>query len=105
MQSEGQYQPYQPNTTTQTHHRSLLVTVILVLVTIFFPIVGHIILSVIILRDDLSLFEKIVWLVAIWLIWFLGPLLYLLVGQRKNRLFPGHALFERRPQQPAYPRD
>jgi len=103
------------NATMPVHHRNLLVTIILILVSVFLPIVGHIILSVIILDDDLTLFEKIVWLVVIWLVWFAGPLIYLLVGQRKNRLFGGHSPLEQRTpppqyqpyqyQQPQYPRD
>lgn len=103
------------NVTMPAHHRNMLVTIILILVSVFLPVVGHIILSVIILNDDLSLFEKIVWLVVIWLVWFAGPLIYLLVGQRKNRLFGGHSPLEHRSQpqqyqqyqyqQPQYPRD
>ncbi len=114
-----QNQPQQPQYVTMpVHHRNLLVTIILILVSIFLPIVGHVILSAFILTDDLSVLEKVVWLVVIWVAWFIGPLAYLLVGQRKNRLFGGHALFERRPspqssayqpyqpyQQPQYPRD
>ena len=112
-----QNQPQQPQYVTMpVHHRNMLVTVVLILVTIFLPIVGHIILSAIILTDDLSLFEKIVWLVVIWIAWFIGPLAYLLVGQRKNRLFGGHSPLEHQTpqqpytpyqsyQQPQYPRD
>ena len=108
MQSQGQYQPYQsyqPKPAMQPYHRNLLVTIFLIVVSVLFPIVGHLILTVVILRDDLSTFEKIVWLGVIWLVWFLGPLIYLLVGQRKNRFFGGHALFDRKDQQPQYPRD
>jgi hypothetical protein len=65
---------------------SALATGCLILTLIFIPIVGHVILTVMILDDDLTLAEKLLWLVVIWFIWFLGPFLYLLFGQRKNRL-------------------
>ncbi|GEM_PF-6565177 len=113
MRPQGQYQPYQsyqqPNTSTtsglQPHHRSLLITIVLALVSILIPVIGHLILTVYILRDDLSTFEKVAWLVIIWLVWWVGPLIYLVVGQRRNRLFGGHALFERHYQATQYPRD
>ncbi|HEY8324293.1 MAG: PLD nuclease N-terminal domain-containing protein [Ktedonobacterales bacterium] len=59
----------------------------LALVIIFIPIVGHIILTVMILGDDLSSGEKVLWLIVVWVFWFIGPFLYLLLGQRRNRLF------------------
>jgi hypothetical protein len=65
---------------------SALATGCLILTLIFIPLVGHIILTVMILDDDLTLAEKLLWLVIVWFIWFLGPFLYLLFGQRKNRL-------------------
>jgi phospholipase D-like protein len=63
-----------------------LATGCLVLTLIFIPLVGHVILTVMILDDDMTLAEKLLWLVIVWFIWFLGPFLYLLFGQRKNRL-------------------
>ena len=60
--------------------------ILLMLVVVLVPIVGHIILTVIILGDDLSFGEKVLWLLVVWILWFLGPLLYLLIGQRRNRL-------------------
>ena len=113
-----QNQPQPQYGAMPVHQRNLLVTIILILVSVFLPIVGHVILSAIILTDDLSVFEKVVWLVVIWVAWFIGPLAYLLVGQRKNRLFGGHSPLEHRTppastpyqpyqpyQQPQYPRD
>jgi len=76
----------------QASHRNLLVTILLILVSVLVPIVGHILLTFMIARDYMTLPEKLIWLVAVWLIPVLGPLLYLLVGQRRNRLFGGHAL-------------
>jgi hypothetical protein len=63
-----------------------LLAALLALVIIFVPVIGHIILTVMILADDLSSGEKVLWLVVVWLFWFIGPFLYLLVGQRRNRL-------------------
>jgi uncharacterized BrkB/YihY/UPF0761 family membrane protein len=65
---------------------SVLATGCLILTLIFIPVVGHVILTVMILDDDLTLAEKLLWLVVVWFVWFLGPFLYLLFGQRKNRL-------------------
>ena len=60
---------------------------ILALVVIFVPIIGHIILTAMILGDDLSSGEKLLWLLVVWVFWVIGPFLYLLLGQRRNRLF------------------
>jgi hypothetical protein len=59
----------------------------LALVVIFIPVIGHIILTVMILGDDLSAGEKILWLIVVWIFWIIGPFMYLLLGQRRNRLF------------------
>lgn len=72
--------------------RNLFITVALILVSVFLPLIGHILLTFMIANDYMTLTEKIIWLVAVWAIPVLGPLLYLLVGQRRNRLFGGHAL-------------
>ncbi|HLZ21071.1 MAG TPA: PLD nuclease N-terminal domain-containing protein [Ktedonobacterales bacterium] len=60
---------------------------LLAAVIIFIPVLGHIILTIMILGDDLSDGEKLLWLVVVWIFWFVGPFLYLLLGQRRNRLF------------------
>ena len=60
---------------------------LLAFVLIFIPIIGHIILTFMILTDDLSTGEKILWLLVVWLAPFIGPFLYLLLGQRRNRVF------------------
>jgi hypothetical protein len=39
-----------------------------------------------IIGDDLSTTEKLLWLLLVWLVPVAGPLLYLLLGQRRNRL-------------------
>jgi hypothetical protein len=71
---------------TGTTHGCLYTTVV-TLVIVFLPVIGHIICTVYVLGDDLTASEKLIWLLLIWLVPFLGPLLYLLVGQRRNRIF------------------
>ncbi len=68
-----------------------LAATVLAFVIIFIPVVGHIILTFMILADDLSAGEKVLWLVVVWVFWFIGPFLYLLLGQRRNRLFSARA--------------
>jgi len=74
--------------------RGCLVNSIVFLVIIFLPVVGHIIETIMILEDDHTLLGKILWLVIIWPLPFLGPLLYLLFGQRpvgRGRVMFGQA--------------
>jgi hypothetical protein len=71
--------------------RGCLANTLLFLVIIFVPVVGHIIETVMILEDDRSLAGKLIWLAVIWLLppfVILGPLLYLLFGQRPKRRAP-----------------
>ena len=77
---------------TNSGGRGCLATGCLTLVLIFVPLVGHIILTLMILGDDLSASEKFLWLVVIWLIPFLGPFLYLLLGPRRDRVFGPRAV-------------
>lgn len=65
--------------------RGCLLTGLFILVLIF-PLVGHIILTFMILGDTMSGSEKVLWLIVVWLIPVVGPLLYLLLGQRRNRV-------------------
>jgi Phospholipase_D-nuclease N-terminal len=75
------------DTGPRVHTNSILPTALLALVVIFVPILGHIILTPIILSDDLPTSHKIAWLLIVWILWGVGPFLYLLLGQRRNRLF------------------
>jgi hypothetical protein len=68
-----------------SRNRGCLVNSLLFLVIVFLPVVGHIIETLMILEDDHSLVGTILWLVVIWAIPFVGPLLYLLFGQRGPR--------------------
>lgn len=70
--------------------RGCISTVAFVLVLLV-PIIGHIFLTFMILGDNLSLGEKILWLIVVWFIPILGPLLYLLLGQRRNRVITSMA--------------
>ena len=77
---------YHSQRTANTH--GCLYNILLTLVILFVPIVGHIICTVYIVGDDMSPVEKVVWLLLVWLLFpIAGPLLYLLVGQRRNRVF------------------
>jgi hypothetical protein len=60
--------------------------VILALIVVLVTVLGHIILTAIILRDDLPFWQKVAWMLVIWIVWWVGPFLYLLLGQRRNRL-------------------
>ncbi len=73
----------------RTQGRGCLTNLLLAFVIIFIPIVGHVILTVMILDDDLSGFAKIAWLIFVWIFWFVGPFLYLLLGQKRDRIFGG----------------
>jgi hypothetical protein len=65
----------------------MVINILLILVCIFLPFVGHIILTFMIANDDLTMGQKIIWLIAVWAVPVFGPFLYLLVGQRRHRLF------------------
>jgi uncharacterized BrkB/YihY/UPF0761 family membrane protein len=69
-----------------TNDLGCLLTTLIVAVCLFVPLVGHIFLTVMIIGDDLSSTEKLLWLLLVWLVPVAGPLLYLLLGQRRNRL-------------------
>jgi hypothetical protein len=45
-----------------------------------------------ILHDDMTTSEKLLWLIVVWVFWLIGPFLYLLLGQRRDRLFGARAL-------------
>ena len=70
-------------------NRGCIFNSIMFLVIVFVPVVGHIIETIMVLEDDHSLAGKALWLAVIWLIPFLGPLLYLLFGQHRRRVMFG----------------
>lgn len=63
-----------------------LLTTLIVAVCLFVPLVGHIFLTVLIIGDNLTTSEKLLWGLLVWLVPVAGPLLYLLLGQKRNRL-------------------
>jgi hypothetical protein len=67
---------------------------LLFLIIVFIPLVGHIIETVMIIEDDHSPVGMLGWLLLIWLIPFIGPLLYLLFGQRRSRVYFGQASYQ-----------
>ena len=75
------------DTGPRIHKNAIFPTILLALVVIFVPILGHLILTPIILQDDMPPSHKAGWLLVVWIFWGVGPFLYLLLGQRRNRLF------------------
>jgi hypothetical protein len=61
-------------------------TVSLFVLVLLFPVVGQVLLTFMVLGDELTAAEKILWLIAIWAVPIIGPLFYLLLGQRRNRV-------------------
>ncbi len=69
--------------------RGCIANSLLFLVIVFIPVVGHIIETVMVFEDDHSVAGTILWLIVIWSTPFLGPLIYLLFGQRPHRVMFG----------------
>ena len=67
---------------------------LLFLIIVFIPLVGHIIETVMIMQDDHSPVGMLCWLLLIWLVPFVGPLLYLLFGQRRSRVYFGQPSYQ-----------
>lgn len=74
-----------PRTSGRASCLSLVAAIIIILI----PIVGDIACTVFIVGDDLTTAEKVLWIAAVWLLPWVGRILYLLVGQRRNRLLGG----------------
>jgi hypothetical protein len=71
-----------------SNERGCLMNSLMFLIIVFLPIVGHIIETVMVIEDDHSFAGKLIWLAIIWLMppfVIVGPLLYLLFGQRPRR--------------------
>jgi hypothetical protein len=62
----------------------------LFLLVLLMPVIGSIVLTFMILADTLNCGEKVLWLVLVWLVPVIGPLLYLLIGQRQNRVLAAY---------------
>jgi hypothetical protein len=63
-------------------NRGCVFNSLLFLVIVFFPLLGHVIETFMVLEDDHSVAGKALWLIVIWAIPFVGPFLYLVFGQR-----------------------
>ncbi|MBA2286470.1 MAG: PLDc N-terminal domain-containing protein [Ktedonobacteraceae bacterium] len=63
-------------------NRGCVFNSLLFLICVFVPVVGHIIETFMILEDGHSPSGTVLWLVIVWALPFLGPFLYLLLGQR-----------------------
>jgi len=75
-------------------HRGCFFNSLLFLIIVFIPIVGHIIETVMVIEDDHTPLGMLGWLLVIWLIPFIGPLLYLLFGQRRSRVYFGQPSYQ-----------
>jgi hypothetical protein len=80
-------------------NRGCLFNSLLFLIIVFIPLVGHVIETVMVLQDDHSALGMLGWLLLIWLIPFVGPLLYLLFGQRRSRVYFGQPSYVQNPYQ------
>ena len=74
-------------------NRGCIANSLLFLVCVFVPILGHIITTVMVLEDEHSPAGTILWLVIIWLLPFLGNFLYLVFGQRRQRVMFGRSSY------------
>jgi hypothetical protein len=63
----------------------------LLVVVLLLPVIGSAILTLMILVDNLYCGEKVLWMVLVWIVPVVGPMLYLLVGQRRDRVLAGFA--------------
>jgi Phospholipase_D-nuclease N-terminal len=78
-------------------NRGCVANSLLFLVIVFIPVVGHIIETVMVFDDDHSTVGTILWLVVIWSSPIIGPLLYLLFGQHRQRVMfgqPSYAYYQ-----------
>lgn len=71
--------------------RGILQVGCLTIIILLIPIVGHIVTTIMILADDISAAEKLLWLVVTWVFWPIGPFLYLLLGHHTSHIVGSHA--------------
>ncbi len=74
-------------------NRGCFFNTLLFLVIVLIPGVGHIIETVMIIQDDHTPIGMLAWLLLIWIVPFVGPLLYLLFGQHRSRVYFGQASY------------
>lgn len=73
--------------------RGCLFNSLLFLVIVLIPGVGHVIETVMVIQDDHTPLGMLGWLLLIWLVPFVGPLLYLLFGQRRTHVYFGQSSY------------
>ncbi len=79
-----------------SQNRGCFFNSLLFLIIVFVPLVGHVIETVMVLEDDHSVTGKVLWLAVIWLMpipVIVGPLLYLLFGQKSQNVRFGSASY------------
>jgi len=69
---------------------STFVNVAVFVIGVFVPVVGHILDTILILRDGHRWPGKALWLLVVWLFPFVGPLLYMLFGQTYKKEMVWH---------------
>ena len=62
--------------------------IVLFIVLLLLPIVGQIVATVYIVGDSWSWLVKIVLLLMVWSVPIIGPFVYFLILQKRNRVFP-----------------
>lgn len=63
------------------------------LLIVFVPLLGHLVETIMIVQDEHSPLAMLGWLLVVWLIPFIGPLLYLLFGQHRTHVYFGRASY------------
>jgi hypothetical protein len=63
----------------------------LVVAVLLLPVIGSFILTFLILADNLNCGEKVLWTALVWMVPVVGPMLYLLLGQRQHRVLGAYA--------------
>ena len=79
--------------------RGCFFNTLLFLIIVFIPVVGHIIETIMVLQDEHTGLGMLLWLLLIWLVPFVGPLLYLLFGQRRSRVYFARPSYAQGPYQ------
>src|SRR5215831_2812981 len=80
--SDCMYERYDTMATSRQGPGCCALTCLFVVVLLL-PVIGSIILTFMILVDNLNCGEKVLWLLLVWMVPVVGPALYLLVGQRR----------------------
>lgn len=74
-------------------NRGCVMNSLLFLVCVFVPVIGHVIETFMVFEDEHSPAGTLLWLVVIWSTPVIGPLIYLLFGQRRRRVMFGQPYY------------